>query len=77
MSTNFHCRKWHGDPDFSIEEWNETAENLDKIDISEEERNKILFPHTNPCENQCFDCMADVGERRKRTQELIKTLNNS
>tara|TARA_R100000656_G_scaffold119948_1_gene94015 strand:- start:481 stop:702 length:222 start_codon:yes stop_codon:yes gene_type:complete len=68
-STNFYCQKACGEIDFSIDEWNETAEALELTNLSEEEKDEILFPE--PCDKQCFDCMAVVGARRLKTQKML------
>lgn len=60
---SFYCKGTGDGSDFSIDRWNEEfkANNL----IGEETSTEIH------CTEQCFECMADVGDRRKRTQELI------
>ena len=71
---NFFCRKVCGDPDFDIDEWNKAFEYCEKAGIEGIERNKILHPDLFPCQSQCFDCLADVGEQRLKTQKLIEKL---
>jgi len=66
---NFYC-KIHSGSIESIEEWNKVSEDLDKTNLSESEKQNILFPPV--CKNQCFDCIAEVGETRIKTQKLIK-----
>ena len=70
MST-FYCRQHTGDPDFNIDEWNRALEYCDKLNIQGLEREKILHPELHVCKQQCFDCMADVGDRRKKTSKLL------
>ena len=65
----FYCQNTCGTIGFSIDEWNETDKALNKIALSEKEKNKILFPPH--CNNQCFDCLAIVGERQCKTSNLI------
>jgi hypothetical protein len=56
---------------FSIDEWNKAFKFCIDNNLSEEETNKILHPEMFPCEKQCFDCIAIVGERRIKTQQLL------
>jgi hypothetical protein len=65
---NFYCQKICGDQEFSIIEWNEMSFALDKSNISEKDKQKILFP--SRCNSQCFDCIAIVGERQTKTNKL-------
>lgn len=69
----FYCRKYSGDPDFSISEWNDEYMRLVSIDASEELMREILHPELSPCTNQCFTCLADVGERRLKTKQIKDT----
>jgi hypothetical protein len=62
MSKNFYCKNICGDPDFSIEQWHEQMLNCLKAGIK--------MPSDVKCTEQCFDCMAIVGERQKQTKEL-------
>lgn len=66
---NFYCQIKCVPVDFNIDEWNKASKEIDAMPISEEEKQKLLFP--DPCEKQCFDCMAIVGERRRKTNELL------
>jgi hypothetical protein len=68
----FYCKKVCGDDNFSIEEWNKASKMCDDTGITGMERDKILHPDLFPCTNQCFDCIATVGERQKRTADLIE-----
>lgn len=67
-----YCQKVCGEEEFSIDEWNKTSISLDKTNLSEDQKNEILFPSS--CEKQCFDCMAIVGKRQIKTKQLIKQL---
>ncbi len=69
INRNFYCQKICGEEDFSIDEWNEVSKELDKTNISEKERDDILFPPK--CKEQCFACMAIVGDRQIKTRQLI------
>lgn len=64
-----YCQKVCGEVEFSIDDWNNESAALDLTNLSEEEKNEILFPSV--CEKQCFDCMAIVGSRRIRTKQFI------
>ena len=64
---NFYCQNVCGDLNFSIDEWNKAYQEVK--DKSEEIQRLVLDPPV--CNKQCFDCMAIVGERRTRTQELL------
>ena len=68
MKNTFYCKIHTGSME-SIDEWNEVRESLELTNISEKEKQNILFPTV--CEKQCFDCVAEVGETRNRTRELI------
>ena len=65
---HFYCQNVAGEVNFSIDEWNKAYEEVK--DKSEEIQRLVLDPQP-PCKEQCFDCMAIVGERRKRTQEFL------
>lgn len=67
-----YCQKVCGEIDFSIDEWNETSKALNLTNMTEREKNNILFPPA--CDTQCFDCMAIVGARRIKTKKLIQSL---
>lgn len=69
---NFYCQKECGEVGFSIDEWNESFIEIQKMPISEAEKEKLL--NGEDCKKQCFDCMAIVGERRSKTKELINQL---
>lgn len=60
---SFYCKRTGDGSDFSIKEWNEKFKaNL----LAGKE-----MPSETVCEKQCFNCMAEVGERRKKTEKLI------
>lgn len=71
MRTNFYCQNICGDVDFSIEEWNKTYNEIKDLGLSEKEEQFILFGSGEPCKEQCFNCMAIVGERQKQTARTI------
>ena len=68
MRNNFYCQKKCGEVGFSIEEWNKYYKEINKMPISEAEKRKLI--DGEPCENQCFDCVAIVGETRIKTKAL-------
>lgn len=67
---NFYCQKKCGGDNFSIDEWNIAFKYCIDNNLSENETSEIL--EGNPCERQCFDCMAVVGETRSKTAKLIR-----
>ncbi len=68
---NFYCQKICGEEDFSIDELNKVSQDLDKTNLTEKEKQDILFPPK--CSKQCFDCLALVGERQMKTKQLLKS----
>jgi hypothetical protein len=62
---HFYCQNLVGDVNFSIDEWNKAYQ--DVKDKSEEIQRLVLDPPP-ACREQCFDCAANVGARRKKTQ---------
>jgi hypothetical protein len=68
--SNFYCQRVCGEVGFSIDEWNAAFQYCNSAGLSEADRNKILHPE--PCNEQCFACLAIVGDRRNKT----KALNN-
>lgn len=66
----FYCQKVCGDVEFSIDEWNKAFKYCNDAGIEGVERDKILNPELFPCTEQCFACMAAVGERRIKTKSL-------
>jgi len=69
MKNTFYCQNACGSEDFSIEEWNKVSQELELTNLSEKEKDDILFPKA--CDKQCFDCMAIVGKKRLETFNLI------
>lgn len=67
---HFYCQKLTGDANFSIKEWNRVHDEIKDLGLTEKEENDILFGDGEPCKEQCFDCMAIVGERRSKTATL-------
>jgi len=68
LETNFYCQQKCGQVDFSIDEWNKAYKEINAMPISEEEKQKLI--DGDPCKQQCFDCIAIVGERRIKNQKL-------
>jgi hypothetical protein len=68
---NFYCQKLVGDAEFNIAEWNEQYKQVLEMGLSDAEQDKLLFGERECCKEQCFKCLAIVGERRKRTAELL------
>jgi hypothetical protein len=71
-----YCQKVCGDENFSIEEWNNTYNSINNSGLTEAEENYILFGSGEECKEQCFSCMAIVGERRLKTKQLKSIPNN-
>lgn len=63
---NFYCQQKCGEVDFSIDEWNKAFQYCIDNNLSDEETNKIL--DGEPCDKQCLDCMAIVGETRNKNR---------
>jgi hypothetical protein len=55
---NFYCKRACCGDDWTIEEYNQDNKVLTDIQMEEKYHNRT------PCETQCFDCMAIVGETR-------------
>ena len=68
MGSNFYCRQKTGEVTSDPEYWKYVDE-IWKMDIPESEKRKLM--DGPECKEQCFDCMAIVGERRIKTQKLI------
>jgi hypothetical protein len=68
---SFYCKYVIGDPDFSIEEWNKAYKEINAMPISEAEKEKLITGNTEQCKEQCFDCMAIVGERQLKTKLIL------
>lgn len=66
--TNFYCQNVVGDANFSIDEWNKAYE---EVKNESEEIQRLVLDAPPPCKEQCFACLAIVGERRRKTIELI------
>lgn len=72
----FYCKKSCGDPDFSIDEWNQAFEYCEKAGIEGVERDKILSPELFPCTEQCESCINTVldtqlANKKKREQRAL------
>lgn len=65
---NFYCQNVCGDAEFSIAEWNEQFKICNDLNIE--------LPEAEPCKKQCFDCMANVGDRRIKTKKLLERLKS-
>lgn len=65
----FYCQKKCTDVDFSIEEWNKGFKICIELNLDEKAIAKIL--EGEDCSEQCFDCVAIIGNRRIKTQALI------
>jgi hypothetical protein len=63
---NFYCQQKCGEVDFSIDEWNKAFQYCIDNNLSEKQTSEIL--EGKPCKKQCFDCMAIVGETRKKNR---------
>lgn len=61
----FYCQNVVGDANFSIDEWNKQFELCMELGIE-------MPRDLSPCKKQCFDCLAIVGERRRKTIEIMK-----
>ena len=61
---NFYCQKVVGDEGFSIDEWNQQFKLCNYLGIEMPEEQEA-------CKEQCFDCIAIVGKRRIKTNEII------
>lgn len=62
MGPNFYCQQKCGHVDFSIEEWNKAFKYCNDAGIEGKQRDEIL--EGKSCNEQCFDCMAIVGQTR-------------
>ena len=65
---NFYCQIKCGEVDFSIQEWNKAFNEIIAMPISQAEQEKLLNPE--PCKEQCFDCIAIVGETRLKNLKI-------
>lgn len=66
-SVHFYCQNLTGDVNFSIEEWNKA---FDEVKDMSSEIQRLVLGDPPACEEQCFACMAIVGEQRKKTAHL-------
>lgn len=69
-----NTRRLENMPDFYCENYKGEIVMTPKLmrildSMTEEERIDLLGPE--PCQKQCFDCMATVGERQLKTKQLI------
>ena len=62
-AVHFYCQKLCGDANFSINEWNRQFEicNAAGIEMPEDD--------LEGCKEQCFDCLAIVGETRLKNKK--------
>ena len=74
ITDNFYCQGKCGFEDFDIAEHDALLKEVWKMPISEAEQNKII--DGDPCTKQCFECMAIVGETRKKTAALPRSTQN-
>ena len=65
---NFYCQNKCGQENFNIDEWNKKFLLGLQMNLGEKEMFKLL--DREDCIQQCFDCIAIVGETR------IKNKNN-
>ncbi len=72
---HFYCQNLCGQVDFDIDEWNLALKYCDESGIKGIERDRILHPEKFPCSEQCFSCIAIVGERRLKTQEILSRIS--
>ena len=74
-TANFYCKKVCGDPDFSIDEWNEAFDYCEKAGIDGVERDRILSPDLFPCTEQCESCIntvldTQIANKKKREHRI-------
>lgn len=75
----FYCQNICGREDFSIDAWNKLFRACNNMGLSERERERIMEPVQatgKPCKEQCFQCIAIVGARRSKTNQLTDEANN-
>lgn len=65
--SNFYCQIKCGEVGFSIDEWNKAFKEIEAMPISEVDKYKLRNPE--PCKDQCFDCIAIVGETRTKNSK--------
>lgn len=73
---DFYCIKSCGDPDFSIDEWNENFHKCEKLGITGIERDRMLSPELFPCKEQCEKCINIVLDKKNETQKKVNKLSN-
>lgn len=66
MRTNFYCQQKCGEVGFDIDEWNKNYKEIEAMPIPQAEKDKLI--DGEPCKEQCFDCMAIVGETQKKNR---------
>lgn len=64
---HFYCQNLCGDVNFSIDEWNKA---YDEVKNMSEEVQRLVLDDPPACKEQCFSCMAIVGEARIKNNEL-------
>jgi len=64
---HFYCQNVVGDQNFSIDEWNKAYQEVKNMS---EDIKRLVLDDPPPCKEQCFACMAIVGERRLKTKNL-------
>lgn len=64
---NFYCQNKCCAPDFSFDEWNKAFEYCLENNLNEKQTREIL--EGKDCKEQCFDCMAIVGETRLKNSK--------
>jgi len=70
----FYCKRICVDPEFSIIDWNDIYNNLEKMGIKGIEREKVLHPDKFPCINQCESCINTVLDTQKKNK-IIRSKN--
>lgn len=68
MTINFYCQQKCGSQDFSINDWNKALKFCNDAGIEGKERSEIL--DGKPCKEQCFNCIAIVGETRLKNKTI-------
>ena len=68
-----YCQQKCGFEDFDIYEHDALLKEVWAMPISNADMDKIIDGES--CKEQCFDCMAIIGDRRKKTQEIINSFN--
>lgn len=68
-SSSFYCQNVCGDENFSIDEWNKAYH---EVKDKSQEIQRMVLDGPGQCEKQCFECIALVGNRRLKTQEIMQ-----